>query len=127
MGFIEEYYVNENKKVVVCKLQYCENELICDLCKKGWPGHEALLIQDTFIGKATCSDEDVFDVEKGKKIAFKRAYAKLTNAKKKTLQKFYEIDKKAFEIFTEVCDKMVKQYDTVIERKTEEVNYIVEH
>lgn len=127
MSFNENYYVDEKKKIVVCKLTDCAGALICDLCKRNWPGHEELLIEDTFVGKAKCSDDDVFDVEKGKKIAFKRAYAKLTRAKQRTLRRFHELDMKAAAAFTEVCNKLDSHYNCVVERKTEEVKYIAEH
>ena len=127
MGFIENYYVDKEKKVVVCKLTHCSGELICDLCKKNWPGHDMLFIDDTFVGKATCSDEDVFDVDKGKKIAFKRAYAKLTKAKQRTLRNFHELDQKAAAAFSETCGKLISHYDAIMERKAEEVKYIAEN
>ena len=32
-----EYYVDEAKKIVVCKLTGCEGSLICDMCQAGYP------------------------------------------------------------------------------------------
>ena len=133
MYFNEEYYVNEEKKVVVCKLTDCSDALIYDLCKRGIPSPfecsvaEEFFIPNEYVGKATCSNDDVFDADKGRKIAFKRAYAKLTKAKKRVLNDFMKDAIKAHEFFVGITDRLNSHYDAVITRKTEEVKYIAEN
>lgn len=117
MGFFERYFINEEKKVVVCKLENCNAELICDMCHKGYPGHDAMLIEDEFIGKAKCSPEDIFDVEIGKKIAYDRAVAKMCKAKKRALIYFVNGNKKFIEELEKDSNKLISRYDATIDRK----------
>jgi hypothetical protein len=125
MNFPGRFFVDEEKKVVVCKLEYCSNELICDLCGKGWPGHEALVIEDTFIGKAQCSPEDTFDVEIGKEIAYKRAVAKLFKAKRRALSNFVKSNQEMTNRFTALATKLIGKYDGTINRKDQDIMRIL--
>ncbi len=61
------------------------------------------------VGKATCSPEDTYDVEKGKLIAYKRAMIKLKQEEINRLRTRLAID---------------KVYETVIKRYTDNTNYL---
>ena len=63
--------VNKKKRVVVCILQ--------DECAKG-------------VGIARCHPNDTFDVNKGTKIAIKRAKAKINKERIKLLQKKINVE-----------------------------------
>lgn len=123
--FYERYFVNEEKKVVVCKLENCAGNLICDMCEKDYPYHPDLVISDTFVGMAKCSDEDTFDVELGKKIAYKRAVAKLFNTKKKTLERFMVEQAKAFKALENTTNKLANKYASVVARKDKEITHLI--
>lgn len=125
MNFDVQYFVNEEKKVVVAKMVGCSGGLACDMCRKGFPPIPNFEINDTFIGKAKCSPDDTFDVETGKKIAFKRAYKKYVAAKKKALVAFVEENKKVTEEFLKATDKLVDSYDRADARRSEEINNLI--
>ena len=125
MVFSERYFVDEEKKVVICKLEDCSNALICDMCNKGWPGHIKMVIDDVFTGKAQCSPEDTFDVEIGKEIAYKRAVTKLFRAKRRALIDFVEGNKKIVQDLSEVADKLIGKYDGTINRKKQDITRVI--
>lgn len=117
MRFIERYFINKEKKTVICKLEDCCSELIFDMCEKGYPSHVAMMIEDVFVGKAKCSPEDAFDVEVGKKIAYGRAIAKMCKAKKRALIDFVDGNKKFIEELEKDSNKLIRRYDATIDRK----------
>lgn len=123
---MERYFINEEKKVVVCKLEDCCDALLYDMYHKGWPGHEGLIIDDVFIGKAWCSPDDTFDAEIGKKIAYKRAVVKLFKAKKRTLAAFIDDNKKSVEDLIKDTNKLINNYNSTISRKENDISKIVE-
>lgn len=121
MGILKRFFIDEEKKIVVCKLKGCSNALICDMCKKNYPGHEFMVIDDEFTGKATCAPEDTFDVEVGKTIAYKRAIAKLTKAKRRALIDFVEWNKKFIAELDKDSNKLIKKYEGTMSRKDQEI------
>ena len=125
MDFTERYFVNEDKKTVVCKLEDCCNALIHDMCHKGWPMDPSMLIDDVFIGKAKFSPEDTFDIRKGEMIAYKRAMKKLIKAKKAALSNFITQEKKMHEMFIKDTDKLINEYETAIKRKDFDIESII--
>ena len=125
MVFLERYFVNEEKKTVVCKLENCSGSLICDMSKKGWPGHPAMIIDDEFTGKSRCSAEDVFDVEIGKRIAYKRALAKVCKAKRRALLNFIEGQIKFAEDIARDAHKLISKYEATIEKKDRDITRIL--
>lgn len=125
MKFVEKYFVDTEKKVVVCKLINCSNALICDMCHRGWPGYSNLLIEDTFIGKAKCSPEDTFDENIGKQIAHKRAVAKMFAAKERTLKVFVENNRKCINALSRDADKLIGKYEGTISRKDGDILRII--
>lgn len=123
--FNERYFINEEKKIVVCKLEGCAGNLICDMCEQGYPQHPGMLIADTFVGKAKCSPEDTFDVELGKKIAYKRAVAKLFSAKEKALGRFMDEQIKFFAQMSTDISKLRRKYASTTARKHNEITHII--
>lgn len=119
------FFVDEEKKIVICKLENCSNELICDVCHKGWPGHEALVIADEFTGKAQCSPNETFNVEIGKKIAYKRAVAKLSKAKRRALLNFMAGEQKGFNLLINDMNKLINGYENVVNRKDKDIERIL--
>lgn len=124
-NFTERYFIDEEKKVVVCKLEYCGTALICDMCKNGWPGDDMLLLPDTFIGKAKCAPGDTFDIEKGKKIAYKRAIAKLNTKKVKVLRRFINLHIEICNELTQEVNKLTKKYDNIVANQVEGIAAII--
>lgn len=95
-----KYYVNEEKKTVICVAEDCEYDLLEELCPKFSSfslndkhivsqsiSSEAvdLFIDNKFTGKAKCDDSDIFDIEKGKTIARNKMRMKYNLAKLKKL------------------------------------------
>ena len=121
MNFGVRYFVNHEKKVVVCKLYDCENALVCDMCHKGWPFHEALVINDSFVGKAKCSPDDVFDVEKGKELAYKRALIKLFRAKANAATRFLKGNQDFVNELSLSINNLVDKYDKTVSKKESDI------
>lgn len=121
----ERYFIDEEKKVVVCKLTNCAGSLICDMCHKDWPAHPAMEIADEFVGKAKLHPDDTFDIEKGKKIALRRATAKLAKAKARALQDFLEGQLAYVGALTADANKLLKRYEYNIDKKDADIQYII--
>lgn len=94
------YYIDENKKTVICVAEDCEYDLINEICPKFSSfsvndkhiisqliASEAvdLFIDNKFIGKAKCAESDIFDIEKGKIIARNKMRMKYNQSKFKKL------------------------------------------
>lgn len=120
-----KYFVNEEKKIVVCKFIGCGYALNHDMRLKGYPCHPDFEIDDVIIGKAKCSEEDTFDVEIGKKIAYKRAYAKLVEKKSKALSRFIDANNKFMADLNAIAGKMTKVYSDIIDAKQNDIQHII--
>lgn len=125
MEIYERYFVNEEKGIVVCKLEDCAGSLACDVCHKGWEPHPLMQLEDVFIGKAKCAPGDTFDPEVGKKIAYRRAMIKLYKAKKKTLNDFITLNVQMISKMLELKDNLTNKYDNAIERRTNSIENIL--
>lgn len=122
--FDVQYFVNEEKRIVVAKISGAANELCCDLCKKGIEG-VPVFTQDKFVGKAKCSPDDAFDIEKGKKIAFKRAYYKYVKAKHAEINRFADwVEQRDREVI-ETLHKMSVKFEQSMERRLKEIEGII--
>ena len=121
--FDVQYYVNEEKKVVIAKIVGVAFDVKCDLCKLGHPDIPTT-IQDTFMGKAKCSPDDVFDIEKGKMIAFKRAYAKYSRAKSRELTNFKNWLENGHGKLIVSIDKLINKYDASESRRYAEIEML---
>jgi len=95
---------SEGREVVVAKLENCEHDAIQSICKLTTSGidrwsdglsfgleKQSLVIPDTFIGKAVCSEKDKFDVAVGEQIARDRALQKYYRAKAHAISKWMEV------------------------------------
>lgn len=85
------FFIDENKKTVVCKLNF-PHGLKEGFARKFWNPYMNTNIPSAIYGKAKCSENDKFDALIGKKIAYKRArlkeYSCLNKRLKETL-KYY--------------------------------------
>ena len=89
------YYIDENKRTIVCKLEGCRDDVI-DWAAQHNPMFYAFefltnadkyTINDTYKAKSTCHVEDTWDVEKGKRIALCKVLKKYYEAKDRVLDK----------------------------------------
>ena len=84
------FYVNKDKRMVVCVLSHCEGDCISFMhhnsgfaadsiskVKSPWVDHAVLRdagkMPSRFVGKAVCSEEDEWDESVGRAIAYSRA------------------------------------------------------
>lgn len=89
------YYIDENKRTIVCKLEGCRDDVI------DWAAqHNSMFytfafvtnadkytIDNTYKAKATCHVKDTWDVDKGKRIALCKVLKKYYEAKDRVLDK----------------------------------------
>ena len=110
MEFNVEYIVKEEKGIVVCIISNCELDAV-ELVDKhtGLFGRtcvpENFAISDKFRGVARCTTDDTFDVEYGKKLAFKKAYLKYTKALEKRVRFILDDYKKYSDKVLKGCEK----------------------
>ena len=104
------YYINEDKKTVVCKLEGCKWDVA------DWAAQHSRMfyafelptyvdkytINDTYKAKATCHPEDTWDVEKGKRIALCKVLKKYYEAKDRMMDK---IAKEFFDEYSKFSKK----------------------
>lgn len=111
------YYVNEEKGVVVAKLK--KWDMVTDtnlyLLNHKLPMIEPELTYDKyydghFVGKATCSKDDNFDLEKGMRIARNRALNKYYNEKYILMMKMTDIWKKRIFCLEKYRFHMMEKY-----------------
>ena len=123
--FTERYFINEEKRTVVCKLEGCCNAVVEDMERKGYPFCPEFIIDDSFVGKAVCSEDDVFNEEIGRKVAYNRAIAKVNKAKKKALINFVtDFTNWTTEVVANTL-KLVSKYETIVRRKEHNVSKIL--
>lgn len=128
------YYINEEKRVVVCKVEpYTTTSQFPWEITKGLDYKQSMAksffemcgeTNTTFVGKAICMEEDTFDVEFGKKLAYDKAMFKLFDAKKrffmesiKDMESYIAADK---ELIADV-DKQIAKATERFEKKIKEV------
>ncbi len=121
-----QFYVNDEKKIVVCKLVDCAGSLICDMCHKNWPASPELEIDDVFVGKAKLHPDDAFDLEKGEQIAFRRAVAKLAKAKARALRAFMKKQERVVNDLKRDTDKLLRKYEYNIDKRDADIQYIID-
>lgn len=81
MSYTTEYYVNKDKRVIVCVIKNSTYNALDFVSKSGL--HFSMreenyirLMPTRFVGRAKCAPEDTFDEHTGKLIAFDRAKEK---------------------------------------------------
>lgn len=98
------YYVDESKKTIVCIAKDCEFDFLNEILRSfsSCKMEERIIICNfleqfkfdcmlnyKYTGKARCSKDDVFDIEKGKKIARQKMRIKYNRDKLKIYRKMY--------------------------------------
>lgn len=111
------YYINEEKKTVVCKLNTCIADMYNYLYKFPIVSYnfiddlvEKNIIKSCYTAKAVCVEEDNWDVEKGKRIALAKVLKRYHKDKffilSTIINRFYnsacEIEKSANKSFNRV-------------------------
>lgn len=102
-----KYFVDEKNRKVVCVIEdtsmlffrYIDDfKLDLRASEKFW---KTLIMPHRFVGIATCNENDTFDVETGKLIAFNKAKIKLTTSMFKRAQHYIS---RVDEVFTEIVE-----------------------
>lgn len=88
------FYVDEEKRTVTCVLNGTTGiaRSLIDKDTMWIPDYEynMLVLPPRFVGKAVCSAEDTFDVDKGRLLAYTRAKYKLSRAIYKRVRRYVE-------------------------------------
>lgn len=98
VDFNMDFYVNEEKRTVVAKINIIE--------KVG----PFKIIGESYLGKAKCSPEDIFDAEKGKSIAELRALLKYYKNLFKEGKGFIEEEELAIKFKTKMLKEVKKDW-----------------
>lgn len=92
------YFINQEKKIIVCKLEPYATQLFFEdmNLSSGIAINREFFeyccdFDVTFTGKATCLEEDVFNIEFGKKLAYDKAVFKLLAHKRKFFEAMIEV------------------------------------
>ena len=118
-----KYYINKEKRTVVCVGNNCENDALTTIAK----GDGALAIsvrylmdrrgkkvwmKNRFVGKAYCAEDDEWDEEIGKSLAKERMLNAYVLAKAKKMQEIahilYSAAADCMEVITHYEDKVNK-------------------
>lgn len=134
------YFINESKKIIVCKLEpytvdldgfVLNDEYNIDSLKTSFSTvstrsffNNCYINDISVIGKATCIEPDEFDIEFGKKIAYDKAMFKLLDLK----NRHYKKDISLLDNFKEEIIKCIedtnKQINKVTERYTKKLKEV---
>ena len=109
-----KFYVDEAKRTVVCVVPRTRNmvaQFLSDSCNfrdvrfGGFGLQSKILMPNSFTGKAICSPDDEWNVDIGKKLAFKRAKEKVyTSFFKRASTYVNAIDRRLNEMITRFND-----------------------
>ena len=97
-----KFYVNEDKRTVVCVIPYTGSMLIdfiwehfdwgdISMCDSISSIRKDLIMPRSFVGRAKCAAEDEWDEELGRKIAFSRAKDKCYKSFFKRANRFIQV------------------------------------
>ena len=126
------YFINEKKKVVVCKLvpgayyKYDGDLNFKDSLNKSFFEY----CDDTnksFVGKATCLGEDEFDIDFGMKLAYDKAMLKMMRSKRLCLLDSIDDIKKELYEAEELLNELDAQDRRVIERFENKIKQSMEN
>ena len=104
---VPEFYINENKRTVVCKLH---TYVATPVDETHFRGISLRSFSVNAIGRAKCSKDDEFDVERGKRIALGRAKS---NIYIEAIHNITEQAEKLKYLHTICADFVKKAYTTV--------------
>lgn len=118
LNFDVNYIVKEEEGIVVCIISDCEENAMAlvDKYTNIVACTEEFFINNEYKGVAKCDANDTFNVEYGKKLAYRKAYLKYITALEKKV-KF--IMNEYINYTTEMIEKF-KQAVTKVDGKTEE-------
>lgn len=118
------YYINEEKGIVVCEITDCyydaielvqqKSEILDEICSFCVPNE--LAISDSFKGIAKTHEGDTFDIEFGKKLAFKKAIVKRNIAISKKVNFIVKSYKKGLGNVLERLDKIAVLADDRVKK-----------
>lgn len=114
------YFVNLDKKIVICKL------MPYTIAYDG-PVNKYIILTDNFFtececdgiiftGKATCLEEDSFNVDFGMKLAYDKAMFKLLASKKRFFNKIINCLQEEIEAINQEVKRVDKAYDQITRR-----------
>ena len=119
------YFINEEKKVIVCKIEPYPTQLHCCDCRLGFAQslnrgfvEYCLDTNLSFTGKAVCVEPDVFNVDFGKKMAYDKAIIKLFDAKRK----FFECVNNELLEQSDIIEKEIEKNEQHKQRAIERFN-----
>lgn len=113
-----KFYINEDKRTIVCVIsdtKYLLDEFIKannEFMYDNYISWETLEMPNSFSGKAVCSDEDEWDEELGKTIAYARARRKMYNS-------FFRRANTYVNIFDKQINDMISNLNALGEKVTE--------
>lgn len=126
-NFNVDYIVKEEEGVVVCIISDCNFNAVAlvdkysNIFENPFVSFvpDAFLINDQYKGVAKCSQEDTFNEEYGKKLAYRKAYLKYVTALEKKVNFIANEHKKAMDRIKNGLDKAVAKIDGKTEKAVE--------
>lgn len=90
------YYIDNEKKIIICKITDCTFDAInliekfenCSYKFLNRDEADKYYINDSYVGKATCQDGDIYDEEFGKKLAKKKMLKKYHVARDRAILRY---------------------------------------
>lgn len=124
------FYINEEKRTVVCVIPNTRDMVFDFIVDHFYDGHitffygkktDSLMMPNSFTGKAVCAQEDEWDEETGKLIAFYRAKNKCYKSFFKRVDTFiWDIDT-ALDNFAEIVNDFGDKLTEKAEKLEEEI------
>ena len=94
------YYIDEDKRTIVCKMTDCENDFMKSVPDISLTGYE---LKPFYIGKAKCHPDDTWDEEKGKQLALYRMLQKYYTTKLKYSKQLLDSIKNQYYLIQDLC------------------------
>lgn len=132
--FMTKYIINEEKGIVVCIISDCEENAI-ELIDEQFGYTHAFnnipipvkyILNNNYKGVAKCADGDTFDVEYGRKLAYKKAYLKYVTALNKKVNHFVNDYKKHTTQMITNLDKITNKTNNRVNKAIETYNKVLE-
>lgn len=122
------YYINKNKRIVYCKRFVNKYEMF-NFAEKflgitGFSGNfseKSITLKPEYVGVAKCHIDDVWDEEKGKKIALNKALFIYHRDKLDAFRSLLNITQDLHEDMIEICEKQ----DKFLCKKFKDLNIMV--
>ena len=124
-NFDINYIVNEEKGIVVCIISDCEYNAIAlvenatDIMVNPIDVPDTFFLSSQYKGIAKCVPEDTFNVEYGKKLAYRKAYVKYVSAFERKV-KLITNDYKNY------VTKVLNQFDKAVSKVDGKTNEAIE-